>query len=62
MPTKAIKRRCPRCGNAVHVVKSIVATSSNNITTRLQNIKCVSCGLSGTIDVTEKLVWHFPAQ
>lgn len=60
MDIRALKRVCPRCGNAVHVVKSIVATSSNNITTRLQNIKCVSCGLSGTIDVTEKLVWHFP--
>lgn len=62
MVTKALKRVCPKCGNAVHVIKSIVATSSNDITTRLQSVKCTSCGLSGTIDVTEKLVWHFPSQ
>lgn len=44
MATRALKRVCPRCGNAVHVIKSIVATSSNDITARLQSVKCISRG------------------
>lgn len=57
MVTRALKRVCPRCGNAAHVSRSIVANATKEVVCRLQEIRCIGCGLLGTVDVTEKIVW-----